>query len=161
MPSFDIVSETDLQEVDNAVNQAAKEIGTRYDFRGSKSEITREEAVIKVVSDDDYKLEQVIDVLKARLTRRKVDARALEMGKVEPAAGGMVRQEITVLQGVPQEKAKAMVKIIKASKIKVQAAIQGEQVRVSGKKRDDLQSVMALVKKEVKDLPLQFTNYRD
>nr|CRH05686.1 putative nucleotide binding protein (UPF0234 protein)[yajQ] [Candidatus Magnetococcus massalia] len=161
MPSFDIVSEVDLQEVDNAVNQASKEIGTRYDFKGSKSSIEREESVIKVLADDEYKLEQVIDVLKGKLIKRKVDPGFLDFGAVDPASNAMVRQNITVKQGVETDLAKKIVKEIKASKIKVQAAIQGDQVRVTGKKRDDLQAVMALVKEKGFDQPLQFNNFRD
>ncbi|MEO5366400.1 MAG: YajQ family cyclic di-GMP-binding protein [Magnetococcus sp. WYHC-3] len=161
MPSFDIVSEVDLQEVDNAVNQAVKEIGTRYDFKGSHCEITREEAVITVVADDDYKREQVLDILKTRLLRRKVDIRSLDLGRVEAASGGLVRQVVTVKQGVDADLAKRIVKLIKDSKIKVQAAIQGEQVRVTGKKRDDLQEAIALVRAADLGLPLQFNNFRD
>ncbi|MGN7612414.1 YajQ family cyclic di-GMP-binding protein [Magnetococcales bacterium HHB-1] len=161
MPSFDIVSEVDLQEVDNAVNQARKEIQTRYDFRGSNSQLEREEAEITIHSDDDYKLRQVIDVLKSKLIRRKIDIKSLEFGNVESASGDMVRQLVTVRQGVDRESARAIVKKIKSQKIRVQAAIQGEQVRVTGKKRDDLQQVIALIKDENLDLPLQFVNFRN
>lgn len=161
MPSFDVVSEVDMQEVDNALNQVTKEIGTRYDFRGSKCKVEREEAIIKVTADDDYKLDQVLDVLKEKLVRRKVEIKVLEYGTVEAASGGLKRQQITVRQGVDSELAKKIVAGIKASKIKVQAAIQGEQVRVTGKKRDDLQEAIASIRAAGYELPLQFTNFRE
>lgn len=161
MPSFDIVSEVDLQEADNAVNQARKEITTRYDFKGSKSSLERDEAVVTVISDDEYKMEQVIDVLKGKFVKRKIDPKVLDFSAVEPASGGLVRQTVTIRQGVSTELAKKIVKLIKNSKIKVQAAIQGEQVRVTGKKRDDLQKVIALVKEAGLDMPLQYINFRD
>ncbi|MBF0283848.1 MAG: YajQ family cyclic di-GMP-binding protein [Magnetococcales bacterium] len=161
MPSFDIVSEVPLQEVDNAVNQASKEIDTRYDFKNSKSRLEREENIITVIADDDYKLEQVLEVLRVKFVRRQVDHRAISYGTVEPAAGGLVRQKLTVRQGVEQELAKKIIKLIKDGKLKVQAAIQGDAVRVTGKNRDDLQAVIALVKGGGFDLPLQFTNFRD
>ena len=161
MPSFDIVSEVDLQEVDNAVNQAAKEIGTRYDFKGSKSSLTREEAVVTVISDDEYKLEQVMEVLKGKFVRRKIDPKVIDYSKVEPASGALVRQVLTIKQGIEQELAKKIVKMVKEAKIKVQGAIQGDQVRISGKKRDDLQAAMALVKAADLAQPLQFINFRD
>ena len=161
MPSFDIVSEVDLQEVDNAVNQVEKEIATRYDFKGSKSRVERDGAVITLTADDPYRMEQVADVLKEKMVRRKIDVRSLSFGEVEPAAGSLVRQVVTVRQGVETELAKKIVKLIKESKIKVQASIQGDQVRVTGKKRDDLQAAMAGVKAAPFDLPLQFINFRD
>ncbi|MEO5333671.1 MAG: YajQ family cyclic di-GMP-binding protein [Magnetococcus sp. YQC-5] len=161
MPSFDIVSEVDMQEVDNAINQVVKEIGTRYDFRGSKCKVEREEAIIKVIADDDYKLEQVLDVLKEKLVRRKVDTKVLDYGTVESAFGGTKRQQITVRQGVETELAKKIVAGIKASKLKVQASIQGDQVRVTGKKRDDLQEAITSIKAAGYELPLQFTNFRE
>ncbi len=161
MPSFDVVSEVDLQEVDNAVNQVTKEIGTRYDFRGSKCKVEREEAVIKIVADDEYKLEQVLEVLKEKLIRRKIDPKVLDFGTKEAAFGGLMRQSVTVRQGVEIELAKKIVAAIKASKQKVQASIQGDQVRITGKKRDDLQAAMASIKEAGYDLPLQFTNFRD
>ncbi|MBF0339801.1 MAG: YajQ family cyclic di-GMP-binding protein [Magnetococcales bacterium] len=161
MPSFDVVSEVDLQEVDNAVNQVTKEIATRYDFRGSKCKVEREEAILKVTADDDYKLGQVLDVLKEKLIRRKVDIKVLDYGTVEAASGSMKRQQITVRQGVDSELAKKIVAGIKTSKLKVQAAIQGEQVRVTGKKRDDLQEAIASIKAAGYELPLQFTNFRE
>ncbi len=161
MPSFDIVSEVDLQEVDNAVNQTVKETGSRYDFKGSKSRVERDGALITLVADDDYKMEQVMEILKTKMVRRKIDARSLSPGAVEPAANAMVRQVITVRQGVETELAKKIVKMIKSSKIKVQGSIQGDRVRVTGKKRDDLQAVIAEVKAAKYDLPLQLINFRD
>ena len=161
MPSFDIVSEIDMQEADNAVNQASKEIGTRYDFKGSKSSMEREEAVITVISDDEYKMEQVMDVLKGKLVNRKIDPAVLDFSEVEPASGALVRQKVTIREGIDKELAKKIVKLIKNDKAKVQASIQGEQVRVTGKKRDDLQGVIALMKEAKLEMPLQYINFRD
>ena len=162
MPSFDVVSQVDFQEVDNAVNQLRKEIGTRYDFKGSKSRVERDDALLTVHGDDTYKLEQVIEILKEDLLRRSLDPRVLSFGSVEPASGGLVRQVVTVRQGIETALAKRMVKTIKAAKLKVQAAIQGDELRISGKKRDDLQSVMALLKADkTLEIPLQFINFRD
>ncbi|WP_130471208.1 YajQ family cyclic di-GMP-binding protein [Candidatus Magnetaquicoccus inordinatus] len=162
MPSFDIVSETDLQEVDNAVNQVSKEIITRYDFKNAKCRVERKEAEITLHADDEYKREQVIEILKEKLIRRKVDIRVLDYGTVEPASGGTVRQVVTVRQGIEAELAKKLVKMIKDSKIKVQAAIQGVELRITGKKRDDLQEVITLLKADTSiEQPLQFTNFRD
>lgn len=161
MPSFDVVSEVDMQEVDNAVNQVVKEIATRYDFRGSKCKVEREDAVIKITADDDYKLGQVVDVLKEKLVRRKVDPKVLDFGTVEDAFSGCKRQSVTVKQGVETELAKKIVAGLKTDKLKVQASIQGNQVRVTGKKRDDLQEAIASIKAAGYDLPLQFNNFRD
>lgn len=161
MPSFDIVSEVDLQEADNAVNQAAKEIATRYDFKGSKSSIEREKEIITVVSDDEYKMDQVMEVLKGKLVKRKIDPTVLDFSPLEPASGGLVRQKVTIRQGVDKELAREIIKLIKNSKIKVQASIQGEQVRVTGKNRDDLQGVIALLKESKLEMPLQYINFRD
>ena len=161
MPSFDIVSKVDLQEVDNAVNQAVKEIGQRYDFKGSKSEVTREGDSIKVLADDDYKLKAVIDVLQSKFLKRGISIKALQYGKVEQASGGMVRQLITVQQGISKEKGKEIIAVIKESKIKVQAQIQDDQVRVSGKNRDDLQEAIALLKGKDLNVEMQFTNFRE
>jgi uncharacterized protein YajQ (UPF0234 family) len=160
--SFDVVSRVELQEVQNAVNQANKEISTRFDFRGSKSRVdwNEKDLALTVVSDDDHKLKSVVDVLETKLVKRGVAVRALEFEKVEPAAGGTVRQVVKVQQGIPTERAKAIVKAIKDSKIRVQASIQGDQVRVVGKSRDDLQGVIALLKAGDFGAPLQFTNYR-
>jgi cyclic-di-GMP-binding protein len=161
MPSFDIVSEVDLQEVDNAVNQATKEIGQRYDFKGSKCAITLSEKKLEVVGDDDYKLKATVDVLQGKLVKRGVPIDNLNYGKVEPAAGSTVKQDIDIQVGVPTEAAKKIVKHIKDTKIKVQASIQGDSVRVSGKNRDDLQSVIQLLKENNFGLELQYTNFRD
>jgi uncharacterized protein YajQ (UPF0234 family) len=161
MPSFDVVSRVDPQEVDNAVNQARKEIGQRYDFKGTKTEIRIEENALHIVSDDDFKVKSVVDVLQSKLVRRGVALKALVYGKIEPAAGGLSKQTITVQQGIETEKAKHIVKLIKDNKLKVQAQIQGDEVRVSGKKRDDLQAVIQLLKAQDLDLPLQFTNFRE
>ncbi|MBF0134285.1 MAG: YajQ family cyclic di-GMP-binding protein [Magnetococcales bacterium] len=161
MPSFDIVSEVDLQEVDNAVNQTAKEIGTRYDFKGSQCKVEHEEAVITITADDDYKLEQVVDVLKEKMVRRKIEPGSLDFAKAEQASGNLVRQVVTVKQGIETELAKKICKMIKGSKIKVQAAIQGDAIRITGKKRDDLQEAIAKVKESGYELPLQFINFRD
>lgn len=158
--SFDIVSQVDLQEVSNAVNQAQKEISQRYDLKDSKTQIDLDEATIKITTDDEFHLNSVVDVLKTRLVSRKVAIRNLSYGKVEDASGGSVRQVITINQGISTEKAKAIVKDIKAAKLKVQAAIQGDSVRVSGKNKDDLQAVMALLRENDYQLELQFNNYR-
>lgn len=161
MPSFDIVSKIDLQEVDNAVNQARKELATRYDFRGSKSRIEWDKVKIGLVADDDFKMKALIDIMKEKAIRRGVDARALGFGKVEEAGGGLVKCDVALKQGVPVERAREMVKAIKDAKLKVQAQIQEDQVRVSGKKRDDLQEAIALIRSKGYDMPLQFVNYRD
>jgi hypothetical protein len=160
--SFDVVSKVDLQEVANAIQQASKEIATRFDFRGSASKIELREKELEVVlvSDDDHKLKSVIDILETRLVRRGVAVKALEYGKVEPAAGGTVRQVAKIQQGIPSEKAKEIVKAIKDRKLKVQASIQADQVRVAGRSKDELQTAMAIVKEGDFGLPLQFTNYR-
>ena len=158
--SFDVVSEVDMQEVDNAVNQAIKEIGTRYDFRGSKSEISLEGDTIKLIGDDEYKLGAVVDVLKGKMVKRNVSIKNLEFGKVEAASGATVRQLVTIKKGIPQENAKKVTKAIKDMKIKVQASIQGDQVRVSGKDKDDLQAVIQMLKNLDVPVELQFTNFR-
>ena len=161
MPSFDVVSKLDLQEVDNAVNQARKELATRYDFRGSKSRIDWDKEKINIVADDDFKMRQLVDMLKEKAVRRGIDARALDVGKAEEGLGGLMKCEIKLKQGVPTETARQIVKAIKDSKTKVQAQIQEDQVRVSGKKRDDLQEAIALIKSNGYDLPLQFVNFRE
>ena len=158
--SFDVVSEVDMQEVDNAVNQAKKEIGTRYDFRGSKAEISFEGDTIKIIGDDEYKLNAIIDVLKGKMVKRNVAIKNLDYGKVEPAAGATVRQVITIKKGITKENAKEVVKAIKNMKIKVQASIQEDQVRVSGKDKDDLQAVIQMLKQLDIPVELQFVNFR-
>ncbi len=161
MPSFDIVSETDMQEMSNAVNQVIKEITTRYDFNGSKASIELGDNSIAVVGDDLNKLNTVTEILRAKLVRRKLEPSCLEYDESEDASGGCKRQTIQIKQGVSTELAKKIVKEIKQEKMKVQASIQGDQVRVNGKKRDELQAVMALVKAMDTDRPLSFTNFRD
>lgn len=158
--SFDIVSKIDAAEVTNAVNQAMKEIGQRFDFKGSRSSITQEKDGIVIISDDEYKLKSVVDILQGKLVKRGVPIKNLSYGKVEPAQAGTVRQRISIQQGIPTEKAKDIVKAIKDTKLKVQASIQADQVRVSGKSRDDLQAVIKTLKAKDFGLELQFTNYR-
>ncbi len=158
--SFDVVSEVNMQEVDNAVNQAKKEIGTRYDFRGSKSEISLEGDTIKILSDDEYKLNAVIDVLKGKMVKRGVAIKNLDYGKVEPASGATVRQVITIKKGISKEVAKDVVKLIKGMKLKVNASIQEDQVRVAGKDKDDLQAVIQMLKQQDLPVELQFVNFR-
>jgi uncharacterized protein YajQ (UPF0234 family) len=160
MPSFDIVSVVDKQEVDNAVNQAIKEIGQRYDFKGSKTEVTLETDSLKVVTDDDFRLKAVVDVLQSKFVRRGVSLKALEYGKVEPASGGLVRQVITIRQGIPKEKGREIVALIKATKLKVQGQIQEEQVRVTAKDIDNLQEIIRLLKGKELGVDLQFVNMR-
>jgi uncharacterized protein YajQ (UPF0234 family) len=161
MPSFDVVSQVDRQEVDNALNQTRKEVGQRYDFKDSKTEIRQDGDDIHIISDDEHKVKAVVDVLQSKLVRRGVSLKALVYGTIEPAAGGLAKQTITVQQGIDTDKAKAIVKLLKDSKLKVQAQIQADQVRVTGKKRDDLQAAIQLLKQQDLDLPLQFENFRD
>ncbi len=161
MPSFDIVSQVDQQEVKNAIEQANKEVTNRYDFKGSDARIEEKDLELTVYADDEFKLGQVLDVLRARLAKRNVDVRSLEPGTVEKMSGDKVKRPVTVKVGIPQEKAKQMQKLIKDSKLKVAASIQGDALRVSGGKKDDLQSAIQLVKKSVTDLPIQFINFRD
>ena len=158
--SFDIVSKTEMQEVTNAIQQAQKELAQRFDFKGSKSEISLTDEEIVLVSDDEGKLRSVKDIVESKLVKRKVSLKALEYATVEPAAGGTVRQKAKIVQGIESEKAKAIVKKIKDSKMKVQASIQSDQVRVTGRSKDDLQKAMALVRESDFGIPLQFTNYR-
>ena len=159
--SFDIVSKIDLQEVSNAIQQALKEIHTRFDLKDSKSNIALEgQDAIVLTSQDEYKVKAVNDVFQAKLVKRGVPLKGLTYGKVEPAAGATVRQKISLQQGIPIEKARAIVKTIKDSKKKVQASIQGDLVRVSGKDRDSLQEIIALLRKSDFGIDMQFTNYR-
>jgi len=161
MPSFDIKSEVNQVELNNAVAQANKEITNRFDFKGSDARVEQGENTLTLFADDEFKLNQVHDVLIGKLTKRGVDVRALERGKVEAIGGGKAKQVITVKVGVDQALAKKIVGLIKDSKLKVQSSIQGDAVRVSGAKRDDLQSVIALVKKSIDDFPLQYGNFRE
>jgi len=158
--SFDIACKIDMQEVANAVNQAKREIETRYDLKGSKNDVEQEKMDLVLTSGDDMKLRAVLDILQSKLHRRGIDLKALTVKDPEPAAGGTVRQRITLQDGVPIEKAKEIVRLIKDSKIRVQASIQEKQVRVSGKSRDDLQAVIALVKGKDLGIAVQFINYR-
>ena len=158
--SFDIACKIDMQEVTNALDQARREIETRYDLKGSKNELTLEKADITVTAADDMKLKAVVDILQSRLHKRGVPLKALTYGTVEQASGGVLRQKISLQQGIPIEKAREIVRIVKDTKLKVQAAIQADQVRVSGKNRDDLQKVIALLRDKDLGIALQFTNYR-
>lgn len=161
MPSFDIVSEVNEVELRNAVDQANKEISNRFDFKGSDARVEQAEHVLTLYADDDFKLGQVYDVLIGKLAKRGVDVRILEKGKAEKLSGDKIKQPITVRTGVNQELAKKLVKQIKDGKLKVQASIQGDAVRVSGAKKDALQEAIQLVRKSVTDFPLQFINFRD
>jgi len=160
--SFDVVSKVDLQEVSNAVQQALKEMGQRFDFRGSKSniELDKTKNEILLTSDDEYRLKSVIDMLQSKLIKRQVPLKALSYGKVEPAASNTVKQIITLQQGIPTEKAKEIVKIIKDAKLKVQTEIQKDQLRVRAKKIDDLQAVMKILKEKDLEVHIDFVNYR-
>ena len=161
MPTFDIVSKFDPSEVDNAIQNLKREIVQRYDFKNSNSEIEFERELIIIKTDDDYKLTQLQEMLKVQITKRGIDVKALDMGKVEMSAGQAVRQTITMTQGINKDISKDIIKIIKESKIKVQVSIQGDELRISGKKRDDLQQTINLLKTQNLDLPLQFINFRD
>ena len=158
--TFDIVSQVDLQEVTNAVNQALKELQTRFDFKGSKSEINYDGEQITLVGDDEFKLKNVVDILEAKMVKRGISLKALSYGKIEPSARDTVRQRVNLIQGVDKELAKVITKLVKESKLKVQASIQNDQVRISGKNRDDLQGIMQIIKEHEFDIPLQFINYR-
>lgn len=158
--SFDVVFEVDLQEVKNAVQQALKEIQTRFDFKGSKTEIHLNEGALELSSADEYKLKSALDVLQGRLVKRKVSLKALQPGSVESAIGGTVRQRIELQNGIPIEKAREIVKLVKNTKLKVQTAIQGDQLRVSGKDKDDLQQIIQLLRDTDLDIHMEFTNYR-
>ena len=158
--SFDIVSRIDLQEVDNAIQQACKEIGQRYDFKGSPAEISRKENALQLQAENEYKLKAVTDILSQRLAGRKVPIKGLTFKTPEQAMGGTLRQQVVLQQGIPQEQAKEIVKILKKSGLKVQASIQGDQVRVRGKSRDVLQSAISILRDSALDFDMQFTNYR-
>lgn len=160
MPSFDIVSKVDMQEVDNAINQTVKEITQRYDFKGTKSEVTLEKESIKILADDDFKLKAIIDILQSKFIKRNISPKALQYGKAEQASGGMVRQIITLQVGISKEKAKDIGAVIKETKLKVQSQIQDDQLRVTGKNIDDLQEVIRVLKGKDLDIDLQFVNFR-
>ena len=161
MPSFDAVCEPNMVEVKNAVENAAKEVGTRFDFKGTSAAIEIKDKEITLTGDADFQLQQVMDILVAKLAKRNVDVRFLDKGDVQKMGGDKVKQVIKVRSGIESEHAKKIQKLIKDSKLKVQAAIQGDVVRVTGAKRDDLQAAMAAVRKDMADLPLSFTNFRD
>ncbi len=161
MPSFDIISEVNQVEVRNALDQANKELSTRFDFKGSDARAELADKTLTLFADDEFKMKQVIDIVVAKLTRRGVDIRALKYGDIEKVSGNKVKQVVTIRVGVEQDLAKKIVKLVKDSKMKVQASIQGDTVRVSGGKRDDLQAAIALVKKSITDFPLQYDNFRD
>ncbi|MEN3363530.1 MAG: cyclic-di-GMP-binding protein [Burkholderiales bacterium] len=161
MPSFDVVSEANTVEVKNAVDQANKEISTRFDFKGSDARVEQKERELTAYADSDFQLSQVRDVLTGKMTKRGVDVRFLDIGKIEKIGGDKVKQVIKIKNGIESDAAKKIVRLIKDSKMKVQASIQGEAVRITGAKRDDLQAAIALLKKEATDLPLDFENFRD
>jgi cyclic-di-GMP-binding protein len=161
MPSFDTVCEPNMVDVKNAVENAAKEIGTRFDFKGSSAAVELKDKEITLFGDADFQLQQVEDLLRAKLSKRNVDARYLDVEKIQKIGGDKVKQVAKVREGIEADMAKKIVKVLKDSKMKVQASIQGESVRVTGAKRDDLQAAMALIKKEIEDLPLSFNNFRD
>jgi cyclic-di-GMP-binding protein len=161
MPSFDVVCEANMVEVKNAVEQSNKEISTRFDFKGSDSRVEQKERELTMFADDEFKLGQLKDVLIAKMAKRNVDVRFLDYGKIEKIGGDKVKQIVTIKKGVSGDLAKKIVKLVKDSKIKAQASIQGDAVRVSGTKRDDLQSVIAMLRKDVTDTPLDFNNFRD
>ncbi len=161
MPSFDVVSQVDLQEVDNAVNQARKELGQRYDFKGTDTEVEADATEIRLVSTDDFKVKAALEVLESKLVKRGISLKALSRGPIEPAASGRAKQKVEIQTGISTEKARSIVKKIKDAKLKVQAQIREDEVRVTGKKRDDLQDVIQLLKDSDFELPLQFVNMRD
>jgi uncharacterized protein YajQ (UPF0234 family) len=161
MPSFDTVLEPNLVEVKNAVDQACREVGTRFDFKGTSAHLELKDKVITLYGDSEFQIAQVDDILRNKLTKRGVDVRFIDTGKIEKISGDKVKQALTVRSGIPAEVGKKIQQILKASKLKVQAAIQGDAVRVTGAKKDDLQTAMALIRKDVADLPLSFNNLRD
>ncbi len=161
MPSFDTVLEADFVEVKNAIDQVSREIGTRFDFKGTSAAIELKDKEITLFGDADFQLQQIDDVLRNKLAKRNVDVRFLDVGKVEKMGGDKVKQVVKVRNGITTEDGKKIQQVIKGSKLKVQAAIQGDAVRVTGAKRDDLQAAMTLIRSELKDLPLSFNNFRD
>jgi uncharacterized protein YajQ (UPF0234 family) len=158
--SFDIASKVDLQEVDNAVHQTLREIGQRFDFKGSVASVSREGHALLLVAEEEFKLKQMLDILEGKLVKRQVPLKALTRGKVEPAAGGKVRQRIALQQGIPTEKARELVKLIKGGKFRVQAQMQEDQVRVFGRDKDELQAVIQFLRKQDLGIHMQFINYR-
>ncbi len=158
--SFDVVSKVDAQELDNALNQTRKEIEGRFDFKNSKTSVENTDKTITILADDELKLKNVLDILQSKASKRGISLKAFEYGKVEPAAGSMVRQVLTIKSGIAKDKSKPLIEAIKAAKLKVQAQYQDEQIRVSSKSKDDLQKAQALLRAFDTDVPLQFTNYR-
>jgi len=161
MPSFDVVCRVDLQEVENAVQQTLREIAQRFDFRGQRTEVTRDDDGLHLLAADDYKVRALADILREKLARRQVPLKALEWSEVEPGPAGSAKQHVGLQQGIPVDKGREIVKLVKDTKLKVQVAIQGDQVRVSGKKKDELQTVMKLLRERELGIAMQFTNYRD
>lgn len=161
MPSFDVVSEANMVEVKNAIDQTNKEISNRFDFKGSDARVEQKEHELTAYADSEFQLNQLRDVLTGRMTKRNIDVRFLDSGKIEKIGGDKVKQVIKVRNGIESDMAKKIVRIVKDSKMKVQASIQGDAVRVAGAKRDDLQATMALLRKQVSELPLEFNNFRD
>ena len=161
MPSFDIVSEVDKHEVANAIDQSNIEVSARFDFKGSDARIECNEFTLKILADDEFKIGQVTDILESKLAKRSIDIGCLDHGEVKERGAGKAQQEITIRHGIDKILAKKLIKIIKSSKLKIQSSIQGEQLRVSGKKRDDLQEIMTILKNDEFDLPLQYVNFRD
>jgi uncharacterized protein YajQ (UPF0234 family) len=161
MPSFDVVCRVDLQEVDNAVQQTLREIGQRFDFKNVPTELRREETTLHLLSGDDFKVRALSEVLHQKLAKRQVPAKALQASEVEPGPGGTAKQQIDLQQGISTEKAREIVKLVKDSKVKVQVAIQGDQVRVTAKKRDDLQAVMKILRDRDLGIAMQFANFRE
>jgi uncharacterized protein YajQ (UPF0234 family) len=161
MPSFDIVSEVDWQEVKNSINQSNKEITNRFDFKGSNANIAESDPTLTLLGDDEFKIGQMMEILQMKLAKRGLDLSCLDKGEIRESGGGKATQIITIKQGVDTELGRKIVKLIKTKKMKVQASIQGDQVRVTGKKRDDLQQVISMLKEEDFGLPLQYSNFRD
>src|SRR5215470_4935986 len=161
MPSFDVVCELDLQEVDNAIQQTLRELGNRFDFKGTRFEVRRDEHSIQLLAQDEFKLRALTEILQDRLAKRHVPLKAIRAGAPEPGPGGTAKQRLDLQQGIAIEKAREIVKLVKDTKMKVQVAIQGDQVRVSGKKRDDLQAVMKLLREHDLGIAMQFVNFRD
>ncbi|MDP1557376.1 MAG: YajQ family cyclic di-GMP-binding protein [Nitrosomonas sp.] len=161
MPTFDIVSEVDKQEVKNAIDQVNKEVGTRFDFKGSDTKVAQAEYTLIIYADDEFKISQVVDILRTKLTKRQIDVRCLEMGDIEKVGGNKAKQQVIVKTGLDAELAKKIVRLIKDSKLKTQANIQGDVVRVTGAKRDVLQETIQLIKSTIKEFPLQYQNFRD
>jgi uncharacterized protein YajQ (UPF0234 family) len=161
MPSFDVVSEANAVEVKNAVDQTNKEVSTRFDFKGSDARVEQKERELTAYADSEFQLNQMRDVLTGKMTKRNVDVRFLDLGKIEKIGGDKVKQVIKIKNGIESDLAKKIVRVVKDSKIKVQASIQGDAVRVTGAKRDDLQSTIALLRKEITEQPLEFNNFRD